>query len=401
MTVMVELMKITIFNLRRLTMRLNMLFILLFPALLNAFELDVNYGALASRPSVRDLGSGEAFTPVPEIDNSLYSNPASLYGMKLRMAIPEVVYIANHNLVTTLAYLVKNKDKLDVIDGIDLTGQPDSADIEIIKDLRKTAIGLEGKWVKIGLSPNVYVVYKNFGIGFYAMSHVNVMVDLGITSPKVFARAHTDFVLTGGYSRQLLEKYKVGLSLRYIERRTTDIIHLTPTDFERSDQIVTDLIAQATTPLRAMTITPGVITSFFDGKVLVGAVLQDLINFRIGEKEKRDEAKIVGKPNIKIGGSYTQNYENELLRHAKVGVSVSDIFNLNGNYYMKNLHLGGEVKVLAGFVRAGLNGGLPSIGLGLDLWWWRADYVFFGKERSATPWENPSWNHMISFRTGW
>jgi hypothetical protein len=377
------------------------LLVCLLPLSLWAVDMGERYGGVALKPSVRDLGSGEAFTVVPEVDNVIYNNPAGLHFVKLKMSLPEITWIFNNDFFKTLNYIVKNQDKLQLMDSLGATS--DSSKYAAADDLRKSIAPIEGKWVRMGLSTNLSLSFKNFGVGVYTHSILDVQLDQGIYSPKVFAKAFNDVVVTAGASKWFFEKMSIGASVNMIERRATGLLKFNPLDFNDKAQIVSDIMGKVNTPVYAMSVTPGVIWPLMQEKVKLGMALQDVLFFRFNKDD--DERDVFGNvtPNIKVGASYNLPLKEQtyFIRHVKFGVAVDDLLNLQGNNYLMNTHLGAEMKLLPCFARIGFNGGLPSFGVGCDLWAVRGDYVFFGKERGSFPGQDPSWNHMLSLRIGW
>jgi hypothetical protein len=279
----------------------------------------------------------------------------------------------------------------------------DSSKFAAADDLRKTIAPIEGKWVRMGISPNVSVSMKNFGVGIYTHTILDVQLDQGIFSPKVFAKAFNDIVVTAGFSRWMFGKMSIGASVNVIERRSTGLLKFNPLDFNDKAQIVSDILDKVSTPIYAFSVTPGVIWPMMQEKLKLGAALQDVVFFRLNEDD--DARDVFGdvNPNIKVGAAYQLPLREQtyFIRHVKFGVAMDDLLNLQGHNQLMNTHVGIEMKILAGIARAGLNGGLPSFGLGADLWAVRGDYVFFGKERGSFPGQDPSWNHMLSMRIGW
>jgi len=365
---------------------------------LRAYTEDVKYGGVALLPIVRDLGSGEAFSTVPEQDNMLYNNPACLNYVKFRIHLPEIIWIFNNNFFKTVKYVIDNKDKIQLVDSLNSTS--DQAKYEAADELRESIAPIENKWVRMGLSPNININIKNFGAGIYSNTMVNFNLDQGIYAPKIYAWANNDVVITVGAAKRVMDKMAVGASVKFIDRRSTGLVKLSAQDFNNTGEIIFKLLNRIQEPSRAISVTPGLLYPMMEDKLKVGVVMQDLLFLKMGD-DVYDALNT--NPNVKAGASYNIPLKDKtyFIRHIKVGAGLDDMLNLEGSYYLKNTHLGAEMKLLPCFVRVGLNGGLPCAGIGLDLWAVRGDFVFFGKERGTVPGQNPSWNLMFSMRVGW
>jgi hypothetical protein len=85
---------------------------------------------------------------------------------------------------------------------------------------------------------------------------------------------------------------------------------------------------------------------------------------------------------------------------------LTDLNNPNESFSLtpfKKIHIGTECRLNSFSLRAGLNSGYPSFGVGISLKAVNLEYAFYGEEKGILPGQDPDWMHsfLVSIKLRW
>jgi hypothetical protein len=108
-------------------------------------------------------------------------------------------------------------------------------------------------------------------------------------------------------------------------------------------------------------------------------------------------------PSMRLGAAYT--IPQRLL--PSMGAStvlvdwVSGSSTSEGQSFFRKIRIGAETNAGRAQLRAGLSQGLPSVGLGVDVWVVHLDYALFGRQEGIAPSDGATYAHSVQLRIGW
>ena len=80
---------------------------------------------------------------------------------------------------------------------------------------------------------------------------------------------------------------------------------------------------------------------------------------------------------------------------------VSGSSTREGQSFFRKFRIGAETRAGRAQLRAGLSQGLPSVGVGLNVWVVHLDYALFGRQEGLAPSDGASYAHTVQLRVGW
>lgn len=327
---------------------------------------------------IRPLGMGGAFTAVADDENAMFYNPAGLNKIEALGGVdilnPYFEYSKN-----TLDFF---KDLGDVEDA-----QTDTEQAQLAADLLEKWFG-KHLHLRTGLFPSA--TFHNFGVGVLGQASFDGEVHnpLGPNTLNIRAGYDIALVVSGAYAF-MDKKLQVGATGKFINRRFLDQEYST-LDLVQEDGIKTDDFEKGT----GVGIDLGAIYNppmFLDPSF--GLTILNIADVDLGDAGKLEQQVNLGAavhPPLGFG---------KLL----VAFDIVDLTNQLGrdNDLAKRLHLGVEYKlpvILA--LRAGLNQGYPSYGVGVDLWILNLNYAYYIEEIGAYAGQLPDRRHIFQFSIG-
>lgn len=161
--------------------------------------------------------------------NGFIDNPALLSRVRLvRFSLFNIPVTLNKNTLDIGNFINDNKKKFEDFD--DLSNEEKTEFLDEIQEH-------DGKWASINVSPMVDLAFsllgQGIGLAIFNTSDVDVKVDRGIYEPRVWGEGISDFAVVLGYARPLTILYpglKVGINLKYLERRRANLFQIKASD---------------------------------------------------------------------------------------------------------------------------------------------------------------------------
>lgn len=355
-------------------------------------EMWIPTGA-ASHVHVAQMGMGGVTTTVATNAHTLFYNPAMLcrQSTAVEFSLP---FGANTDVVDFVNFVNDNQDNFDNFENLTPAQQA-----KFLQDSQK----FDNQWLGLQFSPYLGVIAHNLAFGAYGLVHSSVKVDQGVFSPAVGLRAYGDMVvaLAYGFRPKIADaKTDMGVTLRYINRRSISPMRLDATDASKGDKLAKTIKDELSDSKSGFGLDVGAVRSLGmmnsrgEALVDVAAVVQDLVGSLDGWV----------KPNLKAGAVYHVPYGHSVwLKRWDVAADVVDLFNRDGVSYMEKLNFGTEVAVLAEFLRlrGGFHQGYPTYGLGLNFRVFKIDAARYTEELSTRPGGNPDDLYLANITIGW
>ena len=304
---------------------------------------------------VRPLGMGGAFITLSNDENAMFYNPAGLN---------DVSGFGGLTILNPLGEISKNSDSL-YKDLKDLDTNSESA----VADFLSKMVG-EHQHVRVAALPNLYM--HNFAIGVLGQGTLDMEIR-NRANPEVLTKIMIDegVVASGalGFWDQMLQ---IGLTGKYFQRDGIDTVYH-----------ATDIAANNFDPLHQrekqsdFAFDLGAKVNFKNAlKPNIALVVQNITDL---------DFKQLGviPQEVNVGASVNPDF---WILKTTFAVEVDDLTkNADADKDLaKRVHLGAEIRfpmILS--LRAGLNGGYPSAGIGLNFWLLRVDAATYAEEIGA------------------
>ena len=345
----------------------------------------------AFRPDMKALGMGGAFIAAGDNANALAYNPALLSRVGFDLVIPSLRFRLDSDFWDIANFVVDHKENFAVYDTI-YSGRMDSSSIEELDEFLDAITPYENQWGKTRFAPMFSLSFKNFGLGIFNTTDIWIKADKGIYNPKVYGQAISDLVFLTGYSQQIRRNVTVGLTGKYISRRTSGLISISATDLDGTNEVLKPAYDQLKSDERGGGLDFGVLYTHRP-HLDFGFVLHDAIGW-MGSKGVRR--------NLKAGVAY--QWGPLPLLPFKSGVCAADLEDLlftTGESFFNRLHFGAATSFLVFGLRAGFNQGYPSVGVGINLLIFKIDYAYYGEELGPFPGHDAEWFHTLQLAIGW
>jgi hypothetical protein len=341
---------------------------------------------------IRSMGMGNTTVAVTTDRTAIFHNPAglSLIKDKVDISVSPLVFGVDGKIVSILKAIASQGGKL---------GNLNNVDEEFISTLND----IDGEWVGADYIPEFTVAKKNMGFGFYTVLPVGVRVETGHFIPKLALRGERDMVFTWAVGVPLKhENNHFGISIEYLQRSPVDE---RITNYAETFLLFDDIRRR---PL-------GVIGDY--ARVRHGAsfdigLMHDVKGLRLA-CDVKDLFGVIGgemvfPPQLDLGAAYFFPQVTErapAIRNLIVSAEISDLFGLEprtGRYeqFAKKLHMGAELDLRVIALRAGINQGYPTAGVGLAFGPVNIDYVYFTQETGYFAGQLPRAQHILSFKFG-
>jgi len=333
--------------------------------------------------NAKTLGMGNARVAGGFGYNGFVDNPALLARVRyVRLSILNLPITLNNNTTDIGKFIADNTDKFENFEEL-----PQDEKNAFLKDVEKQ----EGKWSRINISPMVdiaaTVLGNSVGLALYNTTEVGIKVDRGIYEPRVWGEGISYFVAAVGYARPLTMLYPgltVGVNLKYIQRRRASLFQIKATDLgdnpQETMQPVLDEVTEEEHNTVAMDVGLLWDIPFIDSEV--GAVFQSLGDGR-GSSLDIGIAKRFFNDDLTILADYVDFLDN------------------NRENILNKLHMGAEYSLQVIKLRAGINSGYPTAGLGINFKLIDIDVAYFFEELGNAPGMREDERYVLQLKMGW
>ena len=342
---------------------------------------------------LRSMGMGNTTVAVTTDRTAIFHNPAGLNLLKdrIEISISPLIFSIDGKFGDMVRAMAEHGDKLTDLDLVD------DSFIDMINDM-------DGEWVGLEYLPEITIAAKNIGFGVYSTFPLGMRLESGHLIPKLGLRGQRDLVFTWAVGVPLkTDKIHMGISVEYLQRTPVDEVITTYSEtFNYFDEI------------SAGGSSLGIIGDFADvqhGVSFDVGFMHDFNGFRIAYDIKDllgvVGGQIVAPPQLDFGFAYffPQMEDVKAIDNLILALEFSDIFGIEPvsekfEHPLKKLHIGGELDLHYAALRAGLNQGYPTAGIGLRFGMFRLDYVYFTKELGYYPGQFAKQKHVLSLGVG-
>jgi len=338
--------------------------------------------ATLSYNNAKTIGMGNAKVAGGFGYNGFIDNPALLSRVKnVKFSVINLPITLNDNFVDIGNFINDNQEKFANFDTLSTASKD-----KFYHDISK----YDGKWAFMNASPMFDLAFSAFGQGFgvavYNVTDIGLKLDRGIYEPRVWGEgtSHTAVVL--GYSKPLTALYPgltLGVNLKYLQRRTADLFQIKASDLgEPSDTIdpITEEVKNSTHNTVAMDV--GGLLEVPAINAEVGAVINSIGDGR-GASVDLGIAKRFYNDKLTLLADYMDFLDN----------NKENIFN--------KFHVGAQYQYYFLALRAGLNSGYPTVGVGLDFNVVDLDFAYFTNELGNAPGMEDDKRYIMQLKLGW
>jgi hypothetical protein len=336
---------------------------------------------------IRAMGMGNTSVAVATDRTALFHNPAGLGLLKdeVQISTRPLVFSIDGNVTRYFDLFSRHKDQLANISKM--------ADSSLFNDLDK----IDGSWVGFDYLPEITIAKKNLGFGIYSVLPLGMRIETGHFIPKLGLRGQQDLAFTWAVGIPLASANNYfGISLAYLQR--------TPVD----DRITT--FAQTTSFIEDIQQNPlGVVGKLNHreyGAAFNVGLMHNLNGFRLAYSVNDIFGVVEGQvviPEVNLGGAYYfPQLENvEWIRSLIGSLEFSDLIGFEAKtkkyeQFAKKVHLGAEIDLKFLALRAGLNQGYPTFGIGIMSGPLSLDYVYYTRETGYFAGQAPQSMHVLS-----
>jgi hypothetical protein len=320
------------------------------------------------RHEVFVLGMGGAYTAGTWRGSGLFYNPASLAHKQFHLNVPFRLEAGGIGGITQaqkiLDFFSNNENDLQNISQI---GESRVADLD------RQAHDLDRTGGVARFFPALRLGWRNFGLQTYATVSGVPQMNSGIFQPRLDLNGYGDIGVITGYSRQFLYRTRSvdmrwygGVALKAFGR--WGVNH----GFSLSEAAqgagfygeLLDTIDDE--PDLGFGMDIGAIIPLTDDRSAhVGLVAQDVVTYGDVRPDMSLNAGIHYRP----------------LRRLNIVVDYRDLLNTSDTQWQMHLHFGGELDLTMLRIRAGAFQGYPTVGMGINLWLLKVDFVYYSQER--------------------
>jgi hypothetical protein len=337
---------------------------------------------IASYRNAKALGMGDTKVAGGFGYNGFVNNPALLTRTPVfRISVLNLPITANKNIVDIADFINDNKDNFENYDKLTLEEKQ-----TFVKDLQK----YDSKWGRMNVSPmfDVSVNIADYAVGLAVFNNLDfgLKMDRGIYEPRVWGEGFNNSAVVLGFAKPLsmfVPGLTVGANLKYMERRHANLFQIAAHDLGNlSDTIkpITDQAKESKEKVYAMDIG-----GIYDLPLIGSEVAATYQSLGDGRNSSLDF------------GIAKRMYSNNLTLLA----DYVDLFDNNKENVFKKLHFGAEYKYLYFALRAGVNAGYPTVGLGLDFRVIDIDAAYFSDELTKGPGGEAEKLSAIQIKMGW
>lgn len=331
--------------------------------------------------NAKTIGMGDARVAGGLGYNGFIYNPALLGRVEhFRLSLLTLPITINENTRDVAKFIDDNKEKFEDFDN--LTSQEK---VKFLNDVQKYG----NKWSRLNVSPMFNAAFsafgQSFGIALYNTTDIDLKIDRGIYEPRVWGQGKSAFVANLAYARPLLlvPGLTVGANLKLIQRRNASLFQIKASDLgnmQDTMEPVNDEIKNEKHNTFAIDLGALYEIPIIDSEV--GAVIQSLGDGR-GASVDLGIAKRLLEDNLILLADYVDFLDN------------------NKENVFTKLHFGGQYNLQMLKLRAGINSGYPTLGLGLNFKIIDIDAAYFFDEMGNAPGMDEDERYLIQFKLGW
>lgn len=362
----------------------------------------------AEAPSVkpfnaRFMGMGNSGVAIANDHYLLYQNPAGL-------GIPKEGVSKDSGILTVLGLGVQTdpvlaKDVYNAVKGVKDSMDNGDGPFEAVDKNKDKLAKVIGKNVGFGVNGPLYLGYTGDGWGFVLADalYANISVSRhAIPYIGVQGNAVVDFKFGMAFPISILSEndFIIGVAPKAFLRGDVDI---------EKNIVDMDNLPDEISDSMGFGLGGGVDTGilfklpFLDGS-RVGLAVDDILSYydKMAPNPNSDELISKGtkriQPNLRVGAYLDLSFLTANLFGLKAAIDVNHLFDSDYPNLANKLHLGAELSFFDFlYVRAGLNQGYMTAGLGIDLFILRLDYAYFQREAGLYPGNRVETTHAVSF----
>ncbi|MBT4485164.1 MAG: hypothetical protein HOC71_15975 [Candidatus Latescibacteria bacterium] len=327
--------------------------------------------------------------------NGFVDNPALLSRVPLvRFSLFNLPITLNKNLVDIGSFVNDNQENfmnftVDEFDEFGNRNEDFMTEEEknvFLKDVEKQ----DGKWSRVNVSPMVDFAVsflgQSIGLAVFNVTDVGIKIDRGIYEPRVWGKGNSSVAAVLGYSRPLtyfVPGLTVGINLKYMERRRANLFQIKASDLGNTQETfdpITEEVKNDKFNTLAMDIGALYDIPIIDSEI--GAAIRSIGDGRGAS--------------VDIGIAKRMYNDNLLLL-----ADYIDLLDMNKENVFNKLHFGAELSAQVIKLRAGLNSGYPTAGLGLNFRVVDIDAAYFFDELGNAPGKSEDARYVIQFKLGW
>lgn len=332
--------------------------------------------------NAKTLGMGDAKVAGGFSYNGYIDNPALLSRVKfVRFAVITIPITISKNFYGIGKFIDDNSESFKNYNDLSIQEKT-----EFINDLQE----YDCKLGRLNVAPmvNFATNIQGYGIGLalFNTTDFGVKMDKGIYEPRVWGEGYANTAVVLGISKPLFILYPgltVGANFKYLNRRHTDLFQIPASDlgnFQETIKPITEKVKDQKHNTFAMDL---------------GALLDiPLINAEVG-------AAILGLGDGR-GSSVDIGIAKRMASNRfTILADYIDFLDNNKENIFRKIHIGAEYKVAVLALRAGLNSGYPTVGLGLNSKIIDIDVAYYTEELSKGPGGYGEDRYIAQLKFGW
>lgn len=335
--------------------------------------------------------------------NGFIDNPALLSRVKyVRFSLARTPFTLNKDLFDLGNFIADNTDNFQYFNNetleIDEYGDPlpdQENEEEKMTEEEKEAFlydleEFDGQWSRIRISPmfDFAVNIKGFGIGLavYNQTEIGIKADKGIYEPRVWGEGISNFVYVLGFAKPLsilTPGLVVGVNMRYVQRRQASLFSISGHDLGNIEETIKPVQDELKEDVQS--------TFMID----VGA----LYDIPVIGAEVGGTLKGLGDGN---GSSVDLGIAKSMLNNRLILLAdYIDFLDNNKENIFRKINMGAQYKLAVLAFRAGLRGGYPTAGFGLNFNIIDIDAAYFTKELTKGPGGYGEDRYILQLKFGW
>ena len=332
--------------------------------------------------NAKTLGLGDAKVAGGFDYNGFVDNPALLSRIgHIRFSVINLPITFNKNVKDIYEFIDDNNDNFENYDDLELQEKSD-----FINDLKEH----DSKWGRVNFAPMVDIAVNLYGYGvglaIFNSTELGVKPDTGIYEPRVWGEGYSNTAIVLGISRPVFMLYPgltVGANFKYLNRRRTDVFQIPASDLGNFQDTI-DPINEKVKDQKHNTFAMD-----------VGGLLElPFINTEIGASNQSIGDGRGSSVDIGIAKRMASN-------RVTILADYIDFIDNNKENIFRKIHIGAEYKVAVLALRAGLNSGYPTVGLGLNFKIIDIDAAYYTEELSKGPGGYGEDRYIAQLKFGW
>ena len=248
----------------------------------------------------------------------------------------------------------------------------------------------DGQWSRIEIAPMVDLAVNimDFGIGLavYSQTEIGIKADKGIYDPRVWGVGTTNLVYVLGFAKPmsiLTPGLTVGVNLKYVQRSQASLFTISASDLGNAEETLDPVQDELKEDVRStFMIDVGALYDIPAIGAEVGGTIKGL-----GD----------GRGSSLDFGIAKRMWSNRLILLA----DYIDFLDNNKENVFSKINLGAQYKLAIFALRAGLKGGYPSLGFGLNFNVFDLDTAYYTKELTKGPGGYGEDRYVVQLKFGW